>query len=237
MELTPEQVKQQIDERLCCLIFMRVITEDGMKELSNLLKNQYAKSSPNHLPYDLFSKKIYEMNDEQSSDVLKIVTEKKDILLGDSEVAQTYNSVIMNVSLALNQKDYINRTLIKLEKNISTAEKEVETVQDIKNKIYSDFITILGIFTAISFTIFGGFELLGNIFGNVKLKPKSNLGATLLLGSIYLVGIYALLLVLFNGISKLTGKEKYSVSTKLARGILIPAVLISIVSVLIFMFC
>lgn len=85
--------------------------------------------------------------------------------------------------------------------------REFRKVQDLKHNIYTDFISILGIFTAITFATFGGLQLLGNVFGNVKFYSTVNIGSVMMLGAIYLIGTYFLLVALLKGVSGLTGRR------------------------------
>lgn len=87
------------------------------------------------------------------------------------------------------------------------ADKKVKELNDIKHQIYTDFITILGIFTAITFAIFGGLQLIGNVFGNVKKFNLYAIGLDMILGSTLMFGIYIILMALIIGISKLKDSD------------------------------
>lgn len=70
------------------------------------------------------------------------------------------------------------------------------------NSIYSEFITILGIFTAITFAIFGGMNLLTNLFKNTG-NTASSLGYTLILAAIFGLIMWGITELLFYWISKI----------------------------------
>lgn len=72
------------------------------------------------------------------------------------------------------------------------------------NSIYSEFITILGIFTAITFAIFGGMNLLTNLFKNTG-NTASSLGYTLILAAIFGLIMWGITELLFYWISKING--------------------------------
>lgn len=85
------------------------------------------------------------------------------------------------------------------------------TVSDIKSDIYTNFIAILGIFTAITFAIFGGIQAIGSITSNldISLNNPESLGNLLICASIlgiFLYGIITVLFAGFAGIDKLTEK-------------------------------
>lgn len=107
-----------------------------------------------------------------------------------------------------------NEELKKLASNIDSSQELLnELTSDLKvtiekiEKLTVDFVTILGIFTSITFATFGGLQLLGNVFGNIKNTSSSSIGSELMLGSVFLFGTYMILLALLTGISKLMGKN------------------------------
>ena len=83
---------------------------------------------------------------------------------------------------------------------IKNASKETEI--KIKKEIYPQFITILGIFTAITFAIFGGMNLLSNLFKNMR-NTHASLGQALILASIFGFTLWGLIEILFLWISKI----------------------------------
>lgn len=104
---------------------------------------------------------------------------------------------------AINSRLDAQNTSIKSieEKNEHTDEK-IEN--KIKSKVYSEFIAILGIFTAITFAIFGGMNLLSNLFQNIGSTPAS-LGQTLILAAVFGLIMWGIIELLFYWISKIKG--------------------------------
>lgn len=78
---------------------------------------------------------------------------------------------------------------------------------DKNEKMTVDFVTILGIFTSITFATFGGLQLLGNVFGNIKSVDSASVGSELILGAVFLFGTYMILIALLTGLSRLMGRE------------------------------
>lgn len=70
-----------------------------------------------------------------------------------------------------------------------------------------DYITVLGVFTSITFATFGGLQLLGNVFGNIRNTAHTTVGREIMLGAIFLFGTYAILVALLTGVSKIVGKD------------------------------
>ncbi|WP_125567044.1 hypothetical protein [Companilactobacillus insicii] len=100
--------------------------------------------------------------------------------------------------------DKYKRSLDQSEEKVEGLNKQLTSMQ---GKMYSDVITILGIFTAITFATFGGLQLLGNVFGKIKHLSHQDVGSELMLGAVFLFGTYMILIALLTGISKLTNKS------------------------------
>jgi hypothetical protein len=101
--------------------------------------------------------------------------------------------------------------LEKLRSNISSSTQELKSIKnDIKNltnKLTMDFVTILGIFTSITFATFGGLQLLGNVFGKITNTSRNTVGSEIMLGAVFLFGTYLILIALLTGLSKLIGRD------------------------------
>lgn len=78
-----------------------------------------------------------------------------------------------------------------------------------KSSIYPEFITILGIFTAITFAIFGGINTISSISSNLKISSKSpqSLGNLLIGAAVLGIVLFGIITVLLAGISKIIDKE------------------------------
>lgn len=70
----------------------------------------------------------------------------------------------------------------------------------IKEKIYPEIITILGIFTAITFAIFGGMNLLSSLFQNMK-STHASLGQAIILAAIFGLIMWGIAILLFYWIT------------------------------------
>lgn len=71
---------------------------------------------------------------------------------------------------------------------------------EIRKNVYSEFITILGIFTAITFAIFGGMNLLSALFKNIGSTPAS-LGQTLILAAVFGLIMWGITVLFFYWIN------------------------------------
>lgn len=226
--------KEELDKEFCKLIFSEDNdhkSETISRNFSMLLELviPLRKQKRWHIPYDLITKAIYNnfsIDEDRLKQLPRKVMEKFDSIetlstLDQNEVISCRDDTVRHVNLAIHQKKYIDHNLKKVNKDINktqsnlkklnetaqNASKSVEKVKHLKDSIYSDFIAILGIFTAITFATFGGLQLVGNIFGRIAHFTFRNIGGVLMLGSIYLLLMYLILIVLLIGVSKLNDKN------------------------------
>lgn len=114
---------------------------------------------------------------------------------------QYANQIVDGVRFAFVQLKQMN-------KNTEIMQEQVKKIQTIQDKIYGEVIAILGVFTAITFALFGGFSAIGAV-ANALQKPKGTLFGYELIGMGFLfLFIYLIIVVLFNGIFKITNREE-----------------------------
>ena len=117
----------------------------------------------------------------------------------------SYIEIISNKTDYNNMASDISTLRGKVSKLESGFDKETEYIENkIKSNVYSEFITILGIFTAITFAIFGGMNLLSNLFKNIG-STSASLGQTLILAAIFGLIMWGIIELLFYWISKIKG--------------------------------
>ena len=102
---------------------------------------------------------------------------------------------------SLNKNTYHINSKID-EQGFKIKNMEQTILNKIKEDVYPEFITILGIFTAITFAIFGGMNLLSNLFRNMR-NTRASLGQALILASVFGFTLWGLIEILFIWISKI----------------------------------
>lgn len=132
----------------------------------------------------------------------ELIDTKNETLAAKEELENTKEQIIYA------QKE-LRETRKELQGNYKKTKEEIEELQKDKTNIYTQFVTILGIFSAIIFASFGGLEILKNVLGNINSAPTAKL---IVFSSFSIAGIITLLFVLFNGLSSLTGKSIRSCS-------------------------
>lgn len=125
-----------------------------------------------------------------------------------NELNSQINIIEKNCNTNSKDIEKINKKFDKEKDSIQKwAKKEAKSeIEKIKSNIYTDFIAILGIFTAITFAIFGGIQAIGSITSNLDISSNNpqNLGNLLICASILGILLYGIITVLFAGINKLT---------------------------------
>ena len=133
--------------------------------------------------------------------------------LKDSESQELYNNVVTSYKGyygvitkkgdSVNIKERLDDLERKVENNSINAKSNITKAENnIKKELYPEFITILGIFTAITFAIFGGMNLLSNLFQNMR-STHASLGQALILASVFGFTLWGLIEILFIWISKI----------------------------------
>ncbi|WP_273722777.1 hypothetical protein [Leuconostoc mesenteroides] len=142
-------------------------------------------------------------------------TQQKDI----NQIRENYDEIrsgLVNEAQTITQDVEEKITEIKDEYNKISRELD-EAIDTRMNSIYSGFVSVLGIFVSISFTLFGAATLLNNIFtiANEKGFNTSHtvLGANIILAGFATILIYLLIIGLMQSISTIT-KLNYDFSIR-----------------------
>lgn len=206
--MIPEDNKQQLAISYCDLAFKEGSWSND--ETANFKKIVgFMCQIKLHVPYEEITKKIFALDDDQTETIYQSISEKLDSAKDTENTYQVklYDDTLRHIQLAITQKKYIDNHLKK-------ASSELSEIDNVRKNIYTDFITILGVFTAITFATFGGLNLIGNVFGKISTAKSSNVGGVMMMGAVYLLCTYFLLAALLTGVSKLTvGKYELSEST------------------------
>ncbi|HHJ9442521.1 TPA: hypothetical protein ACQNZU_001768, partial [Streptococcus pyogenes] len=101
--------------------------------------------------------------------------------------------------------DNLEKQSNRMEKNVRVAEKELKQFKKTKSQIYTDFVTILGVFSSFVFIMFGGFSALSTMIGALSTTEVS-IGKTLVISSILLGFLLILIYSMLSWISIIIDK-------------------------------
>ena len=177
------------------------------KEAKLLLSMWGTEIKRQQIKYEIITKCVYEIVDESIDDeILDYNIEKLETqiiqngFLQDDKSKVYCQKIVRHIRLADIQKKYIVENLKSLTSNIKKAEDEVQRIKETKNKIYTEFVAILGIFSSIIFGVFGGFQEIQLIGKNLNDTPIPKL---LIFSSLVMLGITLIIFLCFNAVSKL----------------------------------
>lgn len=98
--------------------------------------------------------------------------------------------------------------LDKIDNKLKNSEKIINELENKSSRMYSEFVGILGVFTALSFALMGSVQVFGNIFDKVQNVTLGTVGNILVAGGLYLLLIYLIIMTLFIGMKKLFSIRK-----------------------------
>lgn len=207
-----------LDKEFCRLFFSDDFSNNEVAEkIAKNITNQL-KLDRSHASYSSVTRYIfYECNESITSyfvdvrckdlaDLVNIRCEEIAELasMKKEEVVSFVKKTTDNIKLAFAQKEYIGAEIKEAEKKLNNTEKKLKKVKGNLDRIYAEFITLLGIFTAIAFSIFGGIETLSSLFSKLSFKnPRITTGFVLIIAAIIAGVIYGILFILMESIYKL----------------------------------
>ncbi|WFM81260.1 hypothetical protein [Streptococcus ruminicola] len=184
------------------------------------------------IPYDQIAGVVYE--NENSDENNEILFGNISLILssykGNSyeNLEKNLRKIQNNYTLAQVQKEYIiknsknaQRLLLEqkcfsedLDKKLKaldeTTEKigsDVDDIHDTKSSIYTDFIAILGVFSAFVFVLFGGIEVARAVFDIGDDLQTMDLSKMITISCLMLIGVLTLLYSLLLWIARITDKK------------------------------
>lgn len=116
---------------------------------------------------------------------------------------------------------------------VNKARSKADEARSKVNGIYSEFVGILGVFTALSFALMGSVQVFGNILKNINNPTMGNIGYVLVVGGLYLILIYLITMTLFLAMKKVFNKNlKYNFNWAFTFLIMFVSVLLIVIGVI-----
>ena len=220
--LNQEPIKSKWDEmseamkQFVALFFLErgiFISENPLDILKKYIEEH------DRLLYTVLSDAIYESfikNEKKEDLILGNIDYLLDLCNNDIEESSTSTS-----ESELKNKKYVRKVALKIKDHTNLAIRQYRTLKqtddeykikfneqigDFKEKLTQDItsqlITLVGIFTAIAFVVFGGISSLGSIFSDINKKSIIKL---IISSSIWGIAMFNLIFGFLLGISKMTG--------------------------------
>lgn len=181
------------------------------------------------IPYSEITRIIYGLQDDSGMDFFMLAFKEQimnNIPCDSSKLSNEYVILIKvseHVNLARKQKESLYRkqadeiikqkdSLNQLRKNteeetkrLKQLKQKMKTLKNMKSSIYGDFIAILGIFSALIFSLFGGFNTLSKVVSQVA--QYDSLPRIMISSSLLCMMLLSLLFFLLKAIATMSGKS------------------------------
>lgn len=115
--------------------------------------------------------------------------------LNYEKIKDSFQRELNNAQRTLDETD---KKINNINEKYKDAKKNLEKLQESSNAIYAQFVTILGIFTAIVLSVIGGLELITSAFENLHLLPAWK---AVMMSSILALAVICMLFLLTRWIS------------------------------------
>ncbi|SOC27448.1 conserved membrane hypothetical protein [Brochothrix thermosphacta] len=146
----------------------------------------------NNIHYDAIAQMIYESGFTENQQVEVLIDNLNSLEAYHIQPEyKIFKKIRNHVDLSIVQNAYITKQVTDLNTQVDIATGKLTEMKDIKGQIYTEFIAILGIFSALIFGLFGGFDAISNIVqttfkAGVEL-PNIMIAISLTLGSLSLL--------------------------------------------------
>ena len=191
LESVIETVEENIDDSEIWILerISKLREHIGLEHLRISEQNRYYQSN---LEKDKkLDSRISEIDQKSSEVIKKLETYKQQIY---EEIETKLNDMNNNVK-------YTNENLNTIKYDLKVTKGELDKS---KKDIYKEILSIVGIFTAISFGAFGGISILNSLFANVGSKGIK-LSDIVILGCLASICILTLLYIFIIYLSRMTG--------------------------------
>lgn len=116
-----------------------------------------------------------------------------------------FKSFKKHATLATIQQDYIKKNSQEAWRLAEKAQQQIKKVEEMKGNLYTEFIAILGIFSALIFGLFGGFSGLSEAI--VSLSSKWSMGRVLIISSGIMLCLTLLIFGLLQWVARITDRK------------------------------
>ncbi|WP_368395402.1 hypothetical protein [Streptococcus gallolyticus] len=161
------------------------------------------------------SRENLEKNLEKIQNNYTLAQVQKEFITKNSENARILlQDLKPSLEKLLQQTEQFEATNANLSKNLSVikntvkeTQKELDDIHDTKSSIYTDFIAILGVFSAFVFVLFGGIEIARAVFDIGDDLQTMDLSKLITISCLMLIGVLTLLYSLLLWIARITDKK------------------------------
>ncbi|MCT8388991.1 hypothetical protein D0501_02625 [Leuconostoc holzapfelii] len=196
--LKPEQPAQnKLNEWISSHVSKEDLEELINKIMDNPSSFPFTTSSIAEPIYHIDEKKLSTLNDNMKRFEEILSFGYINTVKIDTSSEKICRKFLNHIELTLVQREFILG-------NLKERKKALAEIKDQRARIYGDFIAILGIFSALIFGLFGGFDQLSSV---VSSSVQNGITKTLIFGSLISFMLIMLIFLLIHSIGMLTGKK------------------------------
>lgn len=185
------------------------------KHKDTLIKQNTDGTINFNLPYDKIADEIYNHKKTISFESLDVFVNTVYSYIEskhNSQILTSYRKFTRHILLAVRQKNFIGEVTKEAQQIAKRASETAESAADlaettekeIKNSVVN-YITILGIFATIIFTLFGGSNLISSVSGLLASTHRPRLTTIVFLMSILMAFISTFLVILMAWLNEVKG--------------------------------
>lgn len=220
--------KEEKDSESCFyhlvkLCISKPLLNETLDDNENAILSQWVGTIVVHgayIPTGKIIRSIYRINNMNSTQLDRIPTAAFQKLVNVHTNDKALNASIQDSFIPLFINTLSMDVVLKKEENkIEDSEKGMRHkfddvgihINKSFRRVKTEFVTILGIFSAIVFAMFGGIGLFGSVFDKTNYLNSNSVGNAIFIGAIYLFGIYLVLLLLLLGLFKIVKPSKIKI--------------------------
>lgn len=178
---------------------------------TGLFKKTCHSSEYDTFPFNIAMTFVYELGDFNDFSQLQVNGIERIVFGIDGGGSKDYNKIASKldnyVQTAITQVSSFSNKMLLINEKINTIDKTLDNFENLKSELYTNFIAILGIFSALLFGMFGGFDSLKEILSNLH---NTSISTTLICFSSLMLGLLCLIFLLIQSIAKITNKDTLS---------------------------
>lgn len=184
-----------------------ILTEYVYSHYDDLKSDEYGNTK---MPYWLDNVEALKQYIEKNKSSFK-AEDKKEILELPDKIKENielaiiqYKQFFDQLTEAYNELKKVNKEYKKVSGRLSKASEDYKKASKNLDNSSSNFISMLGIFSALIFAVFGGFDAFKSIFTNIN---KASISVIIINSSVLMIGLIILIFLLIQSISILSGKN------------------------------
>lgn len=226
------------------------LAKSAFTTMQKVFKQMVANSNePIVLPYKDISDTIFQSSHHVKSNSLESFQDKVGLLIDEFQAKSRYKTkgqrlkachrkLVGHIMLAYAQKEFIQDSVRQAQKaaqeakeTAKIAKNNADKAEKTYNTMFANYVTILGIFTAIIVTIFGGL----NVVDTVISYGNTHFSTIIFLAALVLMCVVCLLYFLAKIILKLNGKDDDN--QRFTLECLFGAIFITCIGLIVFAWC